>query len=328
MAAREILALNESTLEIQAPQGADSYIANKPVDFTAPITTTSTINGRDPTADAALLDSALQPGDLGTAAGEDIGDFATAAQGALADSATQPGDNLSTLLNDILASQAEAEAGTENTKIMTALRVAQALAASTAGIKNNYAGLAAPTSTDDSSDGYGIGSSWVDMSTDEAYRCLDATVNLAVWVKTTLSTDELATVALTGNSDDLTEGAVKLLLTVFERALIASAVQPTSINTRTLGITAFASGGQANAILLTTEYNVVNTVAAAGDSVKLPPAVGGLRVVVFNRGANALALFPNTSDVIEALAVDTSISVAAAGRVTLFCTDDTIWYEE
>jgi len=37
---------------------------------------------------------------LGTAAAEDIGFFATAAQGALADTATQPGDNISTLLND------------------------------------------------------------------------------------------------------------------------------------------------------------------------------------------------------------------------------------
>src|SRR5690606_14309028 len=32
------------------------------------------------------------PGDLGTAAAADIGDFATAAQGALADTAVQPGD--------------------------------------------------------------------------------------------------------------------------------------------------------------------------------------------------------------------------------------------
>ena len=62
--------------------------------------------------------------------------FATAAQGVLADSAVQPSDNISTLTNDSgfeanapLASQTEAETGTENTKTMTALRVAQAIAA-------------------------------------------------------------------------------------------------------------------------------------------------------------------------------------------------------
>ena len=44
--------------------------------------------------DAALdkAESAVQPGDLGTAAAADVGDFATAAQGGLADSALQPGD--------------------------------------------------------------------------------------------------------------------------------------------------------------------------------------------------------------------------------------------
>lgn len=42
-------------------------------------------------AQGALADSAVQPGDIGTAAAEDVGAFATAAQGALADSALQPG---------------------------------------------------------------------------------------------------------------------------------------------------------------------------------------------------------------------------------------------
>lgn len=37
-----------------------------------------------------LAESAVQPGDLGTAAAEDVGTFATAAQGGLADTALQP----------------------------------------------------------------------------------------------------------------------------------------------------------------------------------------------------------------------------------------------
>ena len=41
-----------------------------------------------------LADTAVQPGDLGTAAVEDVGYFATAAQGALADTAVQPTDAL------------------------------------------------------------------------------------------------------------------------------------------------------------------------------------------------------------------------------------------
>ena len=42
-------------------------------------------------AQGQLADTAVQPGDLGTAAQADTGDFATAAQGQLADTALQPG---------------------------------------------------------------------------------------------------------------------------------------------------------------------------------------------------------------------------------------------
>jgi len=49
--------------------------------------------------DAAIAEAqtAVQPGDLGTAAAADTGDFATSAQGGLADTAVQPGDNANTL---------------------------------------------------------------------------------------------------------------------------------------------------------------------------------------------------------------------------------------
>jgi hypothetical protein len=50
---------------------------------------------------------------------------------------------------------------------------------------NNYAGTVAPGTGDDSADGYGIGSVWVDTVLDDAYICLDATVAAAVWKKTT-----------------------------------------------------------------------------------------------------------------------------------------------
>lgn len=55
-----------------------------------------------------------------------------------------------------------------------------------AGLKNNFAATTFPLATDDSGDGYAIGSRWVDTTGDESYICLDATLNNAVWSKTTV----------------------------------------------------------------------------------------------------------------------------------------------
>jgi hypothetical protein len=265
MAALEVMALNEATDELQAPQGADTYVLLKPVHFSEAVTMASTLNGRDLAADAVLLDSALQPADVGTAAAADATDFATAAQGALADTALQPTD------------------------------VGTAAAADAVDFATAAEGALAATAVQPA-----------DLGTAAAEDVgFFATAAQGLLADSALQPGEAVPVG----DPALTDARLP-------------------IRTHTTGITAFASGGQTNAVLLTTEYNVVNTVAAAGDSVKLPPAAGGLRAVVFNRGANALDLFPNTSDVINALAVDTAISVAAASKITLFASDDTIWYEE
>lgn len=50
-----------------------------------------------------------------------------------------------------------------------------------AGVKNNYTATAAPTATDAASAGYAVGSFWVDVTSDKAYICLDATNTSAVW---------------------------------------------------------------------------------------------------------------------------------------------------
>ena len=57
--------------------------------------------------------------------------------------------------------------------------------------KNNPTATAAPGVGDDSDDGYGVGSVWIDVSADDGYLCLDATVGAAVWKKTTGSGTDL-----------------------------------------------------------------------------------------------------------------------------------------
>lgn len=56
------------------------------------------------------------------------------------------------------------------------------------GLKNNFAATTAPAVTNDSSQGYSIGSRWIDTVGDESYICLDATANAAVWSKSTVGT--------------------------------------------------------------------------------------------------------------------------------------------
>ncbi len=55
------------------------------------------------------------------------------------------------------------------------------VAAAPAPALNNLAATAAPGASDDSGDGYGIGSVWINVTLDVAYQCVDATAAAAVW---------------------------------------------------------------------------------------------------------------------------------------------------
>ena len=62
--------------------------------------------------------------------------------------------------------------------------------------KINYAGTSAPGAGDDNADGYRVGSMWIDISNDKAYRCVDDSTGAAVWIGTTLETTDLGSLAL------------------------------------------------------------------------------------------------------------------------------------
>jgi hypothetical protein len=51
--------------------------------------------------------------------------------------------------------------------------------------KNNFTAIVAPTTGDDSDDGYEVGSAWVDTVLGDHYVCVDATVAAASWKQTT-----------------------------------------------------------------------------------------------------------------------------------------------
>ena len=95
-----------------------------------------------------------------------------------------------------------------------------------------------------------------------------------------------------------------------------------------VSITAFATGGQANAVILGSSYNVLSTVATTGDSVKLPVVfeAGNPATVIYikNDGANAADVFPGSGDDLGA-GVDTAESLAAGTSVSYIATAGSTW---
>jgi len=82
---------------------------------------------------------------------------------------------------------------------------------------------------------------------------------------------------------------------------------------------------QGDATQLTTEINRVTTVGASS-GVKLPNAVGGLIIFITNTSATTLAVYPNTSDIINSLGTNASYSHPAGGTLQYICTNATNWY--
>lgn len=63
------------------------------------------------------------------------------------------------------------------------------------GVLNNFTATAAPTVNDDAGDGYSVGSRWFDTTGDEAYVCLDSATGAANWQTTSLTIDDLGSMA-------------------------------------------------------------------------------------------------------------------------------------
>jgi len=91
-------------------------------------------------------------------------------------------------------------------------------------------------------------------------------------------------------------------------------------------ITAYAGGGQTNAFQLTCEVNLITTVATAGDSVKLPPAIQGLTIVVVNKGANPMQVFGSGTDTIDDAASATGVTQMQWSEVIYSCGTNGKWY--
>ncbi len=60
-----------------------------------------------------------------------------------------------------------------------------------------------PLPTDDVSEGFSVGITWINTTTNESFSCINPAENAAVWVKGTLTADELDPIAISGSWNDL-----------------------------------------------------------------------------------------------------------------------------
>lgn len=96
--------------------------------------------------------------------------------------------------------------------------------------------------------------------------------------------------------------------------------------TYTTSATVSAAGTvQGDATALTSDYSVVTT-AASGTGVVLPTATTGRRVIVVNKGANALNIYPATGAAIDALGTNTALSLPVSGWLEVNASSTTQWY--
>ena len=94
------------------------------------------------------------------------------------------------------------------------------------------------------------------------------------------------------------------------------------------GIVASPGGGQLNATKLKAAINHITVCATAGDSLALPPAVGGQMLVVINDGIADAQVFaaPGTSDTINGVAGATGMALAPSTSVLLSAPGHHVWY--
>jgi hypothetical protein len=82
------------------------------------------------------------------------------------------------------------------------------------------------------------------------------------------------------------------------------------------GLTA-TGANQATALVLTSSWNELTTVAAA-TGVRLDNSVVGIMTAIFNRGANVLNVYPDVGGQIDALGVNAPLGMAAGGAALFF----------
>lgn len=77
---------------------------------------------------------------------------------------------------------------------------------------------------------------------------------------------------------------------------------------------------------LTTDYNIVTTTTASPSGVTLPTATQGRRILIVNKGTNAINVYPASGGAIDALGANAAISLPVNGVLEFIASSTTQWY--
>ena len=119
-----------------------------------------------------------------------------------------------------------------------------------------------------------------------------------------------------------TAGAVAATGNVSGANLVATGYHIRSITT---GITA-AGSTQGAATALTKEINVVSTVSSGANGVVLPTAVAGMVLIINNRSANTLNVYPASGGAINSGSANAAYSHSSNASIQYYATSSTQWY--
>lgn len=152
-------------------------------------------------------------------------------------------------------------------------------------------------------DTYGRATAGTNPTTFSGYAISDTSANLAAAI-----TDETGSGLLVfNNTPSLTSPAL-------------SAETFSTTNNVTAGTNAQGQGA------LTSDYNVITTAASNPSGVTLPTATQGRRIIIVNKGANPVNIYPATGATIDALAANASIQLPANGMLQFNASSTTQWY--
>jgi hypothetical protein len=327
MAELEIVGFDSTGIELEAPQGADTYVAKKAVNFEQPVTTDSTIDGRDVDADGTKLDfiTITQPVDLDELeAAVDALNAAIVLKGTWdASVGTFPTSTVAgeTWICDV-AGLVDGVQFEINDRVTAIVDGASTTVYTGEWLKQSYTDLVLSVA----------GKTGVVTLAEADITDLQAYLT-AVDIDSLAELNALVLDATLGDSSDFATAA--------QGALAATATQPgdnvstlvndagylTGIPSDALidNITAFAGGGQPNATQLVVGTNVIRTVGSKWDSVKLPTAVPGIQVIVSNKGTQTVDVFPFLDDQIGNNSVNDAVGLSVNSNATFKAISTTEW---